>query len=178
VIAVCVNQSMGIYLYAFLLIFGLGHPSRERVDPAKSAALRSRIPCDGQTAPEDDVSVQVSFASGDWAREFVVSRFQKDTCEVNLKVKCLHRIKEGWYDVWSAASAQASASGMLPLSSCYQWGSKETAQYIVSGWYKEGAPGSKLEWRQATLKQVSSHPEVYEFSDPKGGTARLEIERR
>ena len=169
---------MGSYYVAWLLIFGLGHPAREPMDAAKSAPLRSRIPCDGQTAPADHVWLRATFPSGAWAREFVVSRFQKDTCEVNLKVKCLHHIKEGWYDVWSAVSAQSSGNGMLPLSSCYQWGSKETAQYIVSGWYKEGASGSKLEWRQATVKQVSSHPEVYEFSDPKGGTARLEIERR
>jgi hypothetical protein len=166
------------YFFALLLIFGLGHPSREPVDPAKSAPLRSRILCDGQTAPEDNVSVQAVFPSGDWAREFVVSRFQKDTCAVDLKIKCLHQEKAGWHDVWSAASAQPSAGGMLALGSCYAWGSSEPAQYIVSGWYKEGTPGSKLEWRQAAIKQVSSHPEVYEFTDPKGGTARLEIGRR
>lgn len=166
------------HFFALLLIFGLGHPAREPVDPAKSAPLRSRIPCDGQTDPEDNVSVQATFSSGDWAREFIVSRFQEDTCEVNLKIKCLHHEKEGWYDAWSVASAQPSAKGMLPLSSCYAWGSSEPAQYILSGWYKEGAPGSKLEWRQAPVKQVSAHPEVYEFTDPKGGTARLEIERR
>lgn len=166
------------YFFALLLIFGLGHPSREPVDQAKSAPLHSRIPCDGQTAPEDDVSVQATFPSGDWAREFVVSRFQKDTCEIDLKVKCLHHEKEGWYDVWSAASAQASTGGMLSLGACYARGSSEPAQYVVSGWYKEGVPGSKLEWRQVPIKQVSSHPEVFEFTDPKGGTARLEIERR
>ena len=164
--------------FALLLIFGLGHASRDPVEPAKGAPLRSRIPCDGQTAPEDNVAVQAAFPTGDWAREFVVSRFQKDTCEVDLKVKCLHEQKAGWHDVWSAASAQPSVSGMVPLGSCYAWGSSEPAQYILSGWYKEGAPGSKLVWRQATIKQVSSQPEVYEFTDPKGGTARLEIGRR
>jgi hypothetical protein len=166
------------YFFALLLIFGLGHPSREPVDQAKSAALHSRIPCDGQTAPEDDVSVQATFPSGEWAREFVVSRFQKDTCEIDLKVKCLHHEKEGWHEVWSAASAQPSSGGMLSLGSCYVWGSKEPAQYVLSGWYKEGAPGSKLEWRQTPIKQVSAHPDVYEFTDPKGETARLEIDSR
>lgn len=166
------------YLLPLLMIFGLGHPSREAVDPAKGAALHSRMQCDGQTAPEDDVSVQATFSSGDWAREFVVNQFQKDTCEVNLKIKCLHHEKEGWYGVWSVASEQPSAKGMVALGSCYAWGSSEPAQYIVSGWYKEGAQGAKVEWRQATVKQVSSKPEVFEFTDPKGGTARLEIERR
>ncbi len=166
------------YFLALLLIFGLGHPAREPVDTAKSAPLRSRIPCDGQTAPEDDVSVKVVFSTGDWAREFVVSRYQDEACEVNLKIKCLHHEKAGWRGVWSAESAQPSTNSLLPLGSCYAWGSKEPAQYLVSGWYKEGAPGAKLEWRQAAIQQVSSKPEVYEFTDPKGGTARLQIERR
>ena len=165
------------YFFALLLIFGRGHPSREPVDQAQSIPLHSRIPCDGQTAPNDNVSVQATFASGDWAREFVVSRFQKDACEIDLKVKCLHHEKEGWRDVWWAASEQPSTNSTVPLGSCYAWGSSEPAQYIVSGWYKEGAAGSKLEWQQAPIKQVSSRPEVFEFTDPKGGTARLEINR-
>lgn len=169
---------MGSQFLALLLIFGLGHPAREPVNPAKSAPLRSRIPCDGQTAPQDDVRVQATFSSGAWAREFVVSRFQKEACEVNLKIKCLHHEKASWRGVWSAESVQPSATGTLPLDSCYAWRSSEPAQYIVSGWYKEGAPGAKLEWRQATIKPVSTQPEVYEFTDPQGGTARLEIDRR
>jgi len=169
---------MGSYYVAWLLIFGLGHPAREPMDAAKSAVLRSRIPCDGQTAPADDVWVRATFPSGAWAREFVVSRFHEESCEVNLKVKCLHHEKAGWRSVWSAASAQPSIAGTLPLDSCYAWGSGEPAQYMLSGWYQEGAPGSKLEWRQAPVKQVSAHPEVYEFTEPHGGTARLEIERR
>ncbi len=166
------------YIFAFFLIFGLGHASREPLDQAKSAALRSRIPCDGQTSPADNVLVKATFSSGDFARQFLVSRFQKDTCEINLKVRCLHHVKEGWYEMWSAASAQPSTAGTLPLSACYAWGSSEAAQYVVSGWYKEGAPASKLEWRQAAVKRISAQPEVYEFTDPKGATARLEIERR
>jgi hypothetical protein len=168
---------MSIQFLALLLIFGLGRPAREPVDAAKSAHLSSRIPCDGQTAPEDDVSVQVTFSSGAWAREFVVSRFQNEKCEVNVKVKCLHKEKAGWRGVWSSESAQPSANSTLPLGSCYAWGSSEPAQYILTGWYKEGARDSKLEWRQATMKQVSSKPELYEFTDPNGGTARLEITR-
>ena len=169
---------MGIYFIAFLLIFGLGRPPREPVDPAKGAALHSRIACDGQTAPADHVSARATFSAGSWAREFTVSRFQKDTCEVNLKVKCLHHEKAGWRGVWSVESGEPAAREMLPLGSCYEWGSSEPAQYVLSGWYKEGAANSKLEWHQASVKQVSSQPEVYEFRDPQGGTARLEIVRR
>ncbi len=66
---------------------------------------------------------------------------------------------------------------MIPIDSCYTWGSTEAAQYILSGWYQEGEADPKLPWHQSTMKQVSTVPEVYEFSDPKGGTARLEIIR-
>jgi hypothetical protein len=119
----------------------------------------------------------VTFPSGAWAREFVVSRFQDEGCKVDVKVKCLHKEKAGWRDVWSAANLQPSAHAMLPLSSCYTWASTEAAQYVLSGWNQEGASDPKLAWHQATVKQVSAEPEVYEFTDPKGGTARLEIKR-
>ncbi len=168
---------MSSYFLLFLLIFGLGHPKQDPVDPAKSAKLVSRIPCDGYGAPEDLLRIKVSYSTGAWAREFVVSRYQDYKCEVDVKGKCLHKIKEGWRDVWSAPNEQPAAHAMLPVSSCYEWGSKELAQYILSGWYQEGAADPKLPWRQATLKQVSTVPEVYEFTDPNGGTARLEITR-
>lgn len=169
---------MSAYLLGFLLIFGIGKPDREPLDTAKAVSLRSRIPCDGYTAPEDDVRLQVTFSAGASAREFVVSRFHKEACEVNVKIKCLHREKEGWDTVWSAISMEPSANGTIYLGSCYAWGSTEPAQYILSGWYKEGAPNSKLLWHQAIVKQVSAQPEVYEFSDPNGGSARLQILRK
>ncbi len=140
--------------------------------------MHSRVPCDGYGAPEDLLSVQVSFSSGASAREFVVGRFQKESCPVDLKVKCVHKEKEGWRNVWASASAQPSAKALIPIGSCYEWGSTEPAQYILSGWYKPGAPDSKLPWQQSTVKQVSSQPAVYEFTDPNGGTARLEVNVR
>jgi len=168
---------MNSYFLAFLLIFGLGHPAREPVDPAKSAQLHSRIPCDGYGAPEDLLRVQVTFAPGAWAREFVVSRYQDEKCEVDVKGKCLHKIKAGWRSVWSVANGEASARALVPVSSCYEWGSSAPAQYVLSGWYQEGAADPKLAWRQGAIKQISSEPETYEFTDPNGGTARLEIRR-
>ncbi len=174
---------MGANLLAFLLIFGLGHPKQEPVDPAKSAPLHSRLKCDGYGAPEDLVRIQVTFSPGAWAREFVVSRYQDYKCELDVKGKCLHKIKEGWRDAWSVSNVQPSAHAMLPISSCYEWGSTELAKYVLSGWYQEGAADPKLAWHQSTIKQVSSGaslegaPEVYEFTDPNGGTARLEITR-
>jgi hypothetical protein len=162
------------YLLAFFLIFGLGHSAREPLDPTKSVPLHSRIPCDGNGAPEDLLRIKATFPSGGWSREFVVSRFQNEKCEVDVKVKCLHKEKAGWRDVWSVANAETSTRALLPISSCYEWGSNAPAQYVLSGWYDAG---SKLAWKQAPVKQISSAPEVYEFTDPNGGTARLEITR-
>ena len=162
---------------AFLLIFGLGHPKQEPVDPAKSAKLQSRLKCDGYGAPEDLVRIQVNFSPGAAAREFVVSQFQTDKCSVETMFQCWHKPRSGWHEVWSAANEQPTAYAVVPLSSCDEWGATEPAQYVLSGWYQEGAADSKLGRHQAVIKQVSSLPEVYEFSDPNGGTARLEITR-
>jgi hypothetical protein len=165
------------YFLAFFLIFGLGHHARDPVDPAKSAQLHSRLPCDGSGDPEDLLRIKVTFPTGAWAREFVVSRFANEKCEVDLKGKCLHKEKAGWRSIWTVANTEPSAHALVPVSSCYEWGSSAPAQYVLSGWYQEGEADSKLAWKQAAIKQVSSEPEVYEFADPNGGTARLEITR-
>lgn len=57
-------------------------------------------------------------------------------------------------------------------------GGKDAQVYILSGWYQEGEANHKLPWKQAAIKQVSTSPEVYEFSDANGGTARVEIQRK
>jgi hypothetical protein len=164
-------------LLVFLLIFGLGHPKQDPVNPAKSVPLKSRLPCDGYGAPEDLLRIQVTFSAGDSAREFVVNRFETDRCGVETLFQCWHKPRSGWRDVWEAANVPPPAHAMLPISSCDAWGSTEAAQYVLSGWYQEGPADPKLPWHQATVKKVSSLPEVYEFTDPKGRTARLEITR-
>ncbi len=170
-------EAMNSQALALLLIFGMAHSAREPMDAAKTVPLHSRIACDGATAPEDNLSVKVTFSPGASAREFLVSRYQKESCDANMKAKCLHKVKEGWRDVWSAVNVEPSAKRTLPVRSCYGRGSSEPLKYVLSGWYKEGAPDSKLEWRQTAIKQVSAQPEVYEFADPNGATARLEISR-
>jgi hypothetical protein len=157
------------------LIFGLGHPSRDPVDPAKAAQLHSRLPCDGYGAPEDLLRIHTTFSAGDTTREFVVSRYHTERCEVDIHGKCLRHEKAGWRDVWSS-SAEASPQALVPIGSCYAWGGTDPAQYVLSGWIQEGTEAKPL-WRQVPIKQVSSQPEVYEFADPKGGAARLEIAR-
>jgi hypothetical protein len=172
---------MNGHLLPLLLIFGLGHPMREPVDPAKAAQLHSRIACDGYGSPEDLLRIQTTFSPAGWAREFVVSRHHSERCEVDVKVKCLHHEKAGWRDVWSAANVEPSSHALLAIGACYEWGSNAPAQYVLSGWYREAAQDSKqdskLVWQQTPIKQVSVEPEVYEFTDPNGGSARLEIRR-
>ena len=117
-------------------------------------------------------------STGTGAREFVASRYWNEKCDADVKGKCLHKEKAGWRDVWTAAiGGQPSATSILPLASCYEWGSSDPAQIVLSGWYQDGEANSKAPWRQGTVKQVSTQPEVYEFTEPNGGTARLEIKR-
>jgi hypothetical protein len=163
------------YLACFL-IFGLGHPSRDPLDPAKGVVLRSRIPCDGFGGPEEAVRVQATFSPGGSAREFVISRFDIDKCSVETMFQCWHKERSGWRDTWAASSAQASSQAIVPLASCKEWGSRFPAQYVLSGWVQEGTD-SKPMWRQVSVKQVSGRPEVYNLADAGGGTARLEIKR-
>ena len=168
---------MSTYLLAFFLIFGLGPPARQPLDPDKSVPLHSRLKCDGYGSPEDLLRIQVTYSPGAWAREFEVNQFDTDKCGVETMFQCWHKPRAGWHNVWSAANEQPAARAMVPLSACHEWGSTEAAQYVLSGWYQEGAANPKLAWKQAPVKQVSSEPELYEFTDPNGGTARLEITR-
>lgn len=159
-------------LALLLLIFGLGHPTREPLDPAMGFQLHSRIPCDGYGAPEDLLRMRPTFSKAS-VQEFVISRYHTERCQVDVKGKCLHREKAGWRDVW-ASSVEEKA--LVPIGSCYQWGSKDPSQYVLSGWYNEGTEQKPL-WHQVRIKQVSEKPEVYEFADPSGGAARIEIAR-
>lgn len=154
------------------------------VDPAQSVKLTSRIPCDGASSPEDHPVVKVTFSPGGWERLFTINEFKKGTCRVDAKVKCLDKEVEGWYDSWTVSSkAPPLKADQVSLRSCYAWGSSEPAQYVLSGWYQEGPPDPKHPHKKGALKQtalkkVSSNPDVYEFTDPQGGTGRLEMSVR
>ena len=155
----------------------MGHPARELLDPAKSAHVSARVPCDGHTAREDEVGVHSSFSQGGALREFTVNRFHQEACAVDIKGKCMHKEKAEWRAVWSATSDQSSSSETVSIGACYAWGSSEPAQYVVSGWYQDTENAKKPIWKQLTVKQASQDPEVFEFTDPSGGTGRLELRR-
>jgi hypothetical protein len=161
-----------------LSLSGRGIKSSDLIDLSKSVVVSSRIPCDGYTAPQDQVTAKAMFSQGPAERSFTVSEFQRGKCNVNLKVRCLDKVPTGWRQDWAMTNTHPQTPSALALNSCYEWGSKDAAQYVVSGWYKEGGVNRKAPWTQATVKQVSTNPDVYEFSDPAGGTARLELDRR
>lgn len=170
---------------ASLAILGLAagsyarsHRADEPLDPSKGARLSSRIRCDGSTNPQDEISLAATFSPGGWERTLKLEEFDEKYCKrINLGFACLMHGHARWRREWSSDSSRPATTGRYGLDSCYAWGSKDAPQYLLTGWYKEGGPESKLPWKQAALKQVSSKPEIYEFTDPNGGTVRLEITR-
>jgi hypothetical protein len=150
----------------------------ELVDPSKGASLSSRIPCDGSTNPQEEISLAATFSPGGWERSLKLEVFDEKYCKrIDLGFACLMPGHDRWRREWSSDSSRPANTGRYGLDSCYTWGSKDTPKYLLTGWYKEGGADSKLPWKQAAVKQVSSKPEIYEFADPNGGTARLEIQR-
>jgi hypothetical protein len=170
---------------ASLAILGLAiggyarsHRDDQPIDPSKGARLSSRIPCDGSTNPEDEISLAATFSPGGWERSVKLQEFDAKYCKrIDLGFACLMPGHDRWRREWSSDSSRPATTGKYGLDSCYTWGSKDVPQYLLTGWYKEGGPESKLPWKQAVVKQVSSKPEIYEFADPQGGTVRLAIER-
>jgi len=172
---------------ASFAILGLGagayaraHVADEPLDPSKGLSLSSRIPCDGSTNPQDEISLATTFSPGGWERSFRINEFDEKYCKrMDLEFVCLMPGKTSrWRQGWSSVSSLPPGVGKVGLDSCYKHGLKDAPKYLLTGWYKEGGPDPKLPWKQAPVKQVSSKPDVYEFVDPNGGTARLEINRR
>lgn len=143
-----------------------------------SAALKSRIPCDGHTSPEDHPVTKATFSPGGWERSFTISVYQHGECHLDMKVRCFDKQKEGWHDTFVVKNDSAPKNDQVSIQSCAAWGSTEPAQIILTAWYKESASNPKLPWIQAPVKKVSSTPDVYEFTDPQGGTGRLELSSR
>ena len=124
--------------------------------------------------------MQTTFSPGGWQRSFHLDVFESQYCKRgNLYFFCVVHGHDHWKPAWVRNSQGAPpASDRYWIHSCAAWGSEGAQDYILSAWYQEGAADRKLPWKQAAIKQISAVPEIYEFSDPKGGTARVEIERR
>jgi hypothetical protein len=173
---------------AFCAVFGLGtamyarnHIREEPLDPSKGAKLTSRIPCDGATNPQDLLNLAATFSKGDGERAFRIEVFEANYCKRgDLGFACVQPGHSLWKQEWTVVSSSASSNpvaGSYGLDSCAAWGSKETPQYVLSGWYREGGADSKMPWKQVAVTKVASRWETYEFADPSGETGRLEINR-
>ena len=161
-----------------LLLFARSHEPEESLNAIKGVRIASRIPCDGSTNFQEEVSFHTTFSPGGWERSFRLDDFQAQYCKhVDLYFLCLKH-GHGWKESWSVDSLQPAGTERAWLKSCSEWGSVQASEYLLSGWYKEGRVASKQPWKQAAIKQVSASPEIYEFTDPNGGTARVEIKRK
>jgi hypothetical protein len=152
----------------------------EPLDPSKGAKLTSRIPCDGVTNPEDQVKLVSTFAAGTLERSFRINVYEDKYCKrMDLGFKCLEPGHALWKQEWSVENSHPQGeSGVYGLASCSEQGSKSAPQIVLTGWYREAGSDPNRPWKQAVLKQVPSRWETYEFADPDGGTARIEITRR
>jgi hypothetical protein len=162
----------------------------EALDPSKGMKLASRIPCDGVTNPEDQVNLTSTFSAGTLERSFRISVFEENYCKrMDLGFKCLKPGHDLWKEEWSVANSHPQGEiGTYGLASCAEEGlvaqsataeiSKEPPQIVLTGWYREDGSDPDRPWKQVELKKLPSRWDVYEFADPAGGTARVEITRR
>jgi hypothetical protein len=159
-------------------VYARTHPE-DLVDRVQGVRIASRLPCDGATNPQEDVKLETTFSQGGWQRSFHLDRFESQYCKrLDLYFFCLTHGRDHWKHEWSEDSQGTTGASRYWIDACSAWGAKDAQEFILSGWYKEGAAGSKLPWKQAAIKQVSATPEVYEFADSNGGTARVEIKRK
>jgi hypothetical protein len=165
----------------------------EPLDPSKGAKLASRIPCDGVTNPEDQVKLVPTFAPGNLERSFRIDVYEESYCKrFDLGFKCLEPGQARWKQEWTVSSTHPE-NGIYGLASCAEPGSHgqgsaelgsikqgatDAPQIVLTGWYREAGTDPKRVWKQAVVKKLDSRWETYEFADPDGATARLEITRR
>jgi hypothetical protein len=167
------------FLFAIALLPLAAAAAGLPLDLSQAVKLEGVIPCAGDTNPQQEIILKTQFAPADgWQRSFIIDDYQDESCKADIGIKCLKHVPSGYRDEWQTDNYQPSGTTHYWLNSCRTWGSKDAAQYMLSGWYREGAPNKKLPWKQAPLRQVSKVPEVYEFSDGNGGTGRVEIVRR
>ncbi|MGA2131737.1 MAG: hypothetical protein ABSH50_05545 [Bryobacteraceae bacterium] len=148
------------------------------VDRVQGMRISSRLPCDGATNPQEELKLATSFSPGGWQRSFHLDVFESQFCKrVDLYFFCLTRGHDRWKPEWVGASQGPAAPARYWMDACATWGAKDAPEYVLSGWYQEGAAAKKLSWKQAAIKKTADNPETYEFSDPNGGTAQIKINR-
>jgi len=170
---------------ALLAVLGLGAAVYARsnktddLNRVQGVRIASHLPCDGSTNPQEGLKLATTFSPGGWLRAFHLDAFESQFCKhVDLYFFCVMHGHDRWRHEWESVSQSSTSSAISWIDSCAAWGSKNAPDYILSGWYLEGEASKKLPWKQASLKKVSDAPEIFEFTDPNGGTARVEITRK
>jgi len=171
---------------ASFLILGLGagvfdrsHHAEDLVDRVQGVRIASRVPCDGSTNPQEELKLETSFSPGGWQRSFHLDVFESRYCRrLDLYFFCVMHGHDRWKHEWAQDGQGVPGPGRYWVRACSTWRSNDAQEYLLSGWYQEGAADRKLPWKQAAVKHVSATPDIYEFTDPKGGTARVEIKRK
>ena len=160
-------------------LFARSHRGDDLVDRVQGVRIANRLPCDGATNPQEELKFATTFSPGGWQRSFHLDVFESQYCKrLDLYFFCLMHGHDRWKHEWTQDSQGAPGSARYWINACSSWGAKDAQEYILSGWYQEGPANPKLPWKQAAIKQVSATPEVYEFTDSNGGTARVEIQRK
>jgi hypothetical protein len=160
-------------------VYARSNKTDDLVDRVQGVRIASRIPCDGSTNPQQDLKLDTTFSPAGWQRAFHLDVFENQYCRhLDLYFFCAMHGQNRWRHEWVSTSQGPAGPSMYFIRSCAEWGLKDAPEYILSGWYQEGAASKKLPWKQAAIKKVSETPEVYEFADPNGGTARIEIKRK
>jgi hypothetical protein len=160
-------------------VFAGSRHAEDLVDRVQGVRISSRLPCDGSTNPQDELKLETTFSPGGWQRSFHLDVFESQYCKrLDLYFFCVMHGHERWRHQWVQDSQGTPGPGRYWIDSCSSWGSKDAQEYILSGWYQAGPADRKLPWKQAAIKQVSATPEIYEFTDGNGGSARVEIKRK
>lgn len=160
-------------------IFGRSHNPEDVLDRVQGVRISSRIPCDGDTNPQEEVRLVTTFSPGGWQRSFHLDVFESQYCKrLDLYFFCVTHGHDRWKHAWVQDSSDVPGAGRTWINTCSAWQSKDAPEYLLSGWYQEGAADKKQPWKQGAIKKVSDTPEAYEFTDPNGGTARIEILRK
>jgi len=172
-------------LIASVTVLGVGaalyartHAGGDAVNQVEGLRVASRLPCDGSANPQEELKLTATYSPGGWQRAFHLDVFESQYCRhLNLHFFCVMRGQNHWKPEWVSASQGPAPRARYWMDACTEAGSAAAPNYILSGWYQEGAASKKLAWKQAAIKKISDSPEVYEFSDPNGGTAKLEVGR-
>jgi hypothetical protein len=155
-------------------------PKEAPGDSTIGAKLASRIPCDGVTNPEDQVSLITTCSPVGAELSFRIEVYADKFCKRgDLGWACVQPGHATWKQEWSAESTVPTATSLYGLSSCEESGSNNAPQIILTGWYKEQGPTAKDDvWKQVEVKKAASRWETYQFTGPDGGTAKIELDRR